>query len=84
MSQDDTEKWLKEVIAKIIDNLGPDIEEVQQKLSQPTDAIMSSRLYVRVRFRNKLKKTEDEEISLVLKRCAQTDAKISQSSVLHR
>ncbi|EZA55347.1 hypothetical protein X777_04801 [Ooceraea biroi] len=76
MSQEDTQRWLKEVMSKIIDNLGPDIDKARYELYQLVDTVMSTQFYVRVKFRDRSKKNGDEEISLVLKRSAQTNPEI--------
>ncbi|XP_011641164.1 uncharacterized protein LOC105429712 [Pogonomyrmex barbatus] len=63
----DFQKWIQEVMSKIIEKLGLDADEVRYKLLKSTDRMMTSIHFVVLRFKDKTK-GEDNELSIVLKR----------------
>lgn len=71
MSQEDFQKWTKAAMSKVIENLGPNIDDVQYEVTGPTDVFMSSLYYISMRFKNK--KGQNEELSVVLKRPTQLE-----------
>lgn len=68
MSHDTDVQWLKEVISKISENLGLEIEEEQYEESKAV--IMSNLYYVSVKLKNKEK---SERLSLVIKRSVEEE-----------
>ncbi|XP_071636674.1 uncharacterized protein [Temnothorax longispinosus] len=64
---EDFEKSNKEVISKIIEDLGQNVDEVRYELSEQADNIMSTVHYICVKFKNRTK-GQSEELSLVIKR----------------
>lgn len=69
---EDLEKWNKEVILKVIENLGQNVDEVRYEISEQIDNVMSTIYYVRVKFKNETK-GQSEEYSVVLKRPARVE-----------
>ncbi|XP_050458868.1 uncharacterized protein LOC126855345 [Cataglyphis hispanica] len=70
---EDFQRWLKEVMRKVIENLGSNVEEAQYELSESTDVFMSSLYHVCVKFKNKTKEGQSEEVFIVLKRPTQIE-----------
>jgi len=66
---EDFKKSNKEVISKIIDNLGQNINEARYEISEQIN-FMSIVYYIRVKFKNRTK-DQNEELSIVLKRPTQ-------------
>ncbi|XP_039312290.1 uncharacterized protein LOC105203256 [Solenopsis invicta] len=64
---EDSQRWLNEVMSKIIENLGPNADEARYKLSKSIVLIMTGIYYVRLQFKNKTN-GQNEELSIVLKR----------------
>lgn len=71
--EEDFQRWIKEVMPKIIESLGPNIEEARYEVSEPSDFFMSTLYHVCVKFINKRNEGQNEEISLVLKRPIRTE-----------
>ncbi|XP_011702241.1 PREDICTED: uncharacterized protein LOC105458548 [Wasmannia auropunctata] len=60
-------KQNKEVISKILENLGQNADEAQYEITKQSDVFMSTIDYIRVKFKNRTK-NQSEEFSIVLKR----------------
>ncbi|XP_028047031.2 uncharacterized protein LOC114254613 [Monomorium pharaonis] len=69
--------WLNEVMSKIIDNLGPNIDEARYELSKSISFITAIIYYVRLQFNN-TKKGQNEEFSMILKRPVQDYCQMSR------
>jgi len=67
MSHEDFQKWIKNAMSKIIENLGLDIDKVRYKLSKSTSRFMSTIYYILLQFENKTKE-QNEEFSIILKK----------------
>ncbi|XP_011692794.1 PREDICTED: uncharacterized protein LOC105452932 [Wasmannia auropunctata] len=68
MSHEDFQRWINEVMPKIIENLGPNVEKVRYELRETTGIFMISNIYrVHLHFKNKIS-GQNEELSMVLKR----------------
>ncbi|XP_072761563.1 uncharacterized protein [Anoplolepis gracilipes] len=65
---EDFQRWLEEVMSKVIENLGSNVEEAQYELSESVDIVMSTMYYVCVKFKNKTKGGQREELFMILKR----------------
>ncbi|XP_072743054.1 uncharacterized protein [Anoplolepis gracilipes] len=65
---EDFQRWLEEVMSKVIENLGSNVEEAQYELSESVDIVMSTMYYVCVKFKNKTKGEQREELFIILKR----------------
>ncbi|XP_012232368.1 uncharacterized protein [Linepithema humile] len=78
MSEKEFQKWAKvnktakTVISKVIENLGPNIDDVRYEITSSTDIYISTLYYMSVKFKNK--KGQDEELSMILKRPTQMEA----------
>ncbi|KMR01220.1 hypothetical protein RF55_989 [Lasius niger] len=70
---EDFQRWFNEVMSKIIENLGSNVEEAQYELSESNDIFMSTLYHVHVKFKNKTKRGQSEELSMVLKRPTQME-----------
>lgn len=68
--EDDFQRWIKEVMPKVIESLGSNVEEARYEVSEPSDLFMSTLYHVCVKFKNK-NEGQNEELSLVLKRPVQ-------------
>ncbi|XP_020279606.1 uncharacterized protein LOC109852657 [Pseudomyrmex gracilis] len=64
-NDDDCQTWIKEVMSKIIENLG--LNEARYELSTSNNFVMSSQYHVCVKFKNTIK-DKNEELSMILKR----------------
>lgn len=64
----DSESWFKEVMSKIIENLGPNVEEAQYELSESIDSFMSTLHYVYVKFKDKTKGGQSEKLTMIIKK----------------
>lgn len=64
---EDSQGWLDEVMAKIIENLGLDVDTARYDLSKSVDFIMTIVYFIRLQFKNKTN-SQNEELSIVLKR----------------
>lgn len=64
---EDFEKWNKEIILKVIENLGQNVDEARYEISEQIDNFMSTIYFVCVKFKNGTK-NQSEEFSIVLKR----------------
>ncbi|XP_012524252.1 uncharacterized protein LOC105829738 [Monomorium pharaonis] len=69
---EDYNKWSEEIISKIVEKFGRNIDEVQYKISGQSDFVMSSMYYINVKFKNKTK-DQSEEYSIILKRSVQEE-----------
>ncbi|XP_011692792.1 PREDICTED: uncharacterized protein LOC105452930 [Wasmannia auropunctata] len=68
MSHEDFQRWINDVMPKIIKNLGSDIDKVRYELPKFTDTFIMSNMYrVRLQFENKTNK-QNEELSIIMKR----------------
>ncbi|KYN36628.1 hypothetical protein ALC56_08417 [Trachymyrmex septentrionalis] len=73
MSYDeDFQKWIKKIMSKIIESFGPNIDEAQYEITEPTDIFMSTICYACVKFKNRLT-DQSEEHSVILKRPRQLE-----------
>lgn len=64
---EDINKWLANVMPRIIENLGPKVDEAEYELSDANASIMSTMCFVRVKFKNRTN-GQSEELPIVLKR----------------
>ncbi|KYN33976.1 hypothetical protein ALC56_11790 [Trachymyrmex septentrionalis] len=68
MSYENVQRWIDEMMPKIIENLGSDIHKAQYELLESTGNFIMSNIYrVRLKFENKTNK-QNEELSIILKR----------------
>ncbi|XP_024888265.1 uncharacterized protein LOC112465106 [Temnothorax curvispinosus] len=68
MSHDkDFKKWIEDVMSKIIENLGLDVDKVRYKVSESINKYMSTIYYVLLQFENKTKE-QNEEFPMILKK----------------
>ncbi|KYM82561.1 hypothetical protein ALC53_07052 [Atta colombica] len=68
MSHENFQKWLDEVMSKIIKNFGLDIDSVRYKLLESTGIFISSIVYrIHLQFENKTNR-QNEELFIILKR----------------
>ncbi|KYQ59376.1 hypothetical protein ALC60_01686 [Trachymyrmex zeteki] len=67
MSYESGQRWIDEIMPKIIKNLGSDIHKAQYELLESTGNFMSNIYRVRLLFENKINR-QNEELSMVLKR----------------
>ncbi|KYN07504.1 hypothetical protein ALC62_01706 [Cyphomyrmex costatus] len=68
MSHENFQKWLDEVMSKIIKNLGMDVGNARYKLFDCTGIFIASIVYrIRLQFENKTNR-QNEELSIILKR----------------
>lgn len=65
--EEDFQKWIKDVMSRIIENLGLDVNETRYKLSKSTSKHMSIIYYIDLQFENKTKE-QNEEFSMILKK----------------
>ncbi|XP_011163953.1 uncharacterized protein LOC105198811 [Solenopsis invicta] len=61
------QRWLNEVMSKIAENLGPNVDKTRYDLSKSIILFMTNIYYVRLQFKNKTN-SQNEELSIVLKR----------------
>ncbi|KAL0120048.1 hypothetical protein PUN28_008020 [Cardiocondyla obscurior] len=66
------EEWLKELMLKIIVNLGSNVNEARYELCRRNDYIMSNVYFVDVKFKDKKR----EEVSVILKRPTSDNVKL--------
>ncbi|XP_011871825.1 PREDICTED: uncharacterized protein LOC105564212 [Vollenhovia emeryi] len=64
---EDSQRWIDEVMARIIENLGLDVDKARYELSKTVNFIATAMYYVRLQFKNKTN-DQHEELSVVLKR----------------
>ncbi|XP_071626894.1 uncharacterized protein [Temnothorax longispinosus] len=64
---EDSQRWVDQVMARIIENLGLDVDKARHEISKSINFIMTSMYYVRLQFKNKAN-DQNEELSMVLKR----------------
>ncbi|XP_077264157.1 uncharacterized protein LOC143898495 [Temnothorax americanus] len=64
---EDSQRWLDQVMASIIENLGLDVDKARYEISKSINFIMTIVYYVRLQFKNKAN-DQNEELSMVLKR----------------
>lgn len=69
---EDFQKWIKKVMAKIIESFGPNIDEARYEMTESTDVFMSTMYYVCVKFKNRLT-GQNEEYPMILKRPIQEE-----------
>ncbi|EGI63189.1 PREDICTED: uncharacterized protein LOC105148320 [Acromyrmex echinatior] len=73
MSYDeDFQKWIKNIMSKIIESFGPNIDEARYEITESIDIFMSTIHYVCVKFKNRLT-NQNEEHSIILKRPRQLE-----------
>ncbi|XP_039301691.1 uncharacterized protein LOC105200817 [Solenopsis invicta] len=65
-----SQKWIKNIISKTIENLGLDVDKTRYTLSEPKNRFMSTIYYVLLQFENKTT-GENEEFPIVVKRALQ-------------
>lgn len=64
---EDFNKWNEEIISKIIENLGQNVDEARYEISEQTDLLMSTVYYINMKFKNRTK-DQSKEFSIILKR----------------
>ncbi|TGZ36963.1 uncharacterized protein [Temnothorax longispinosus] len=64
---EDSQRWIDQVMARIIENLGLDVDKARYEISKSINFIMTTMYYVRLQFKNKTN-DQNEELSMVLKR----------------
>ncbi|XP_011166866.1 uncharacterized protein LOC105200818 [Solenopsis invicta] len=69
---EDFDKWHKETILKIIENLGQNVDEAQYEIFGQTDFVMSTLYYINIKFKNRVK-DQSKEFSIILKRPTQRE-----------
>jgi len=68
---EDSQKWIKEVMSTIIENLGSNVNEARFELCELKDYFMSIQYRVNVKFKNK--NGYNEELFVILKRPTQSE-----------
>lgn len=66
--EEDFQRWTKEVMSKVIENLGSNVEEAEYEVDKPNDFFMSTLYHVCVKFKNKTNEGQNEKLFIVLKR----------------
>lgn len=74
---EDSQRWIDKVMPKIIENLGPEIDEARYEISKSVNFIMTAMYYVRLQFKNKTS-NKNEELSMILKRPMNVLSKIAR------
>jgi len=64
---EDSQRWIDKVMPKIIENLGPDVDNARYELSKSIDLIMTTVYYIRLQFKNKTN-DQNKELFMILKR----------------
>ncbi|KYM97662.1 hypothetical protein ALC62_11653 [Cyphomyrmex costatus] len=73
MSHDENlQKWIKNVMSKIIERFGSNVDKAQYEITESTDICMSIMYYMCVKFKNRLT-GQNEEHSIILKRPKQLE-----------
>jgi len=67
MFYESVQRWIDEMMLKIIENLGLDIHKAQYELLESTGNFMSNIYRIRLKFENKTNR-QKEELSIILKR----------------
>ncbi|KAL6257128.1 hypothetical protein P5V15_012060 [Pogonomyrmex californicus] len=66
------QRWLKEVMSKIIESFGSNVDEFQYEITNNRDILMSTLQNISVKYKNKTT-GQSEEHSIILKRPVQTE-----------
>ncbi|XP_024877833.1 uncharacterized protein LOC112458440 [Temnothorax curvispinosus] len=64
---EDSQRWINQVMARIIENLGLDVDKARYEISKSINFLVTTIYYVRLQFKNK-ENDQNEELSMVLKR----------------
>ncbi|TGZ38654.1 Uncharacterized protein DBV15_11578, partial [Temnothorax longispinosus] len=64
---EDSQRWIDQVMARIIENLGLDVDKARYEISKSINFLVTTIYYVRLQFKNK-ENDQNEELSMVLKR----------------
>jgi len=60
MSYESVQRWIDEMMLKIIENLGLDIHKAQYELLESTGNFMSNIYRIRLKFQNKTNRQKEE------------------------